>query len=67
MKRGFYDIKFRKPKEDGSDESWWPTCGKMFVGDEGKITIHIDSLPLNFDGKLYVFTTSYKERKTKSK
>jgi len=47
-----YPVKWTK---DGRDGTRWPIIGRAFEGKKGNITLQIDAIPLNFDGKLVLF------------
>ena len=40
---------------DGNTKVRWINCGAMFKNAEGKVSIKLDSLPVNFDGWLNLF------------
>lgn len=40
---------------NGNQKVRWINCGAMFKNNEGKVSIKLDSLPVNFDGWLSLF------------
>lgn len=48
-----YDASFKKTAADG--KTYWVKIGIAFGGEKGRISISIDSIPLNWDGKLTLF------------
>lgn len=46
-----YPVEWAK---DGKKGTRWPTIGRAFEGNRG-ITLQLDAIPINFDGKLMLF------------
>ena len=62
-----YDIKyaFRKYESQGKDKTFWTTHGTLFIEDDGKMKIKMDSVPVvgNYDGWFQVFKQETKEER----
>ena len=63
-----YDIKFaaRKYKTaDGQEKTYWSTHGRLWIEENGYITIKLDSIPQsqNWDGYLKAFEHRPKARR----
>ena len=55
-----YDIKFAARKyttQDGQEKTYWSNHGTMWMDEEGKVTIKLDSIPqsANWDGYFKAF------------
>jgi hypothetical protein len=69
-----YDIKyaFRKYESQGEQKTFWSTHGTLWVDDNGKMKIKIDSIPVveTYDGWYQVFeqqTPEQRQRRTQTK
>jgi len=62
-----YDIKyaFRKYESQGKEKTFWTTHGTLWIEDDGKIKIKLDSVPVvgNYDGWYQVFKQETQEEK----
>ena len=41
--------------KDGQEKTKWTTIGAMFIKDDGKMSVKIEQIPLNWDGQAQVF------------
>ena len=62
-----YDIKyaFRKYQSEGKEKTVWTTHGTLFIEDDGKMKVKLDSVPVvpNYDGWYQVFKQETKEER----
>jgi hypothetical protein len=62
-----YDIKyaFRKYESQSKERTFWTTHGTLWIEDDGKIKIKLDSVPVvgNYDGWYQVFKQETQEEK----
>jgi hypothetical protein len=62
-----YDIKyaFRKYESQGTQKTFWSTHGTLWVDDNGKMKIKIDSIPVveTYDGWYQVFEQQTPEQR----
>lgn len=62
-----YDIKyaFRKYESQGAQKTFWSTHGTLWVDDNGKMKIKIDSIPVveTYDGWYQVFEQQTPEQR----
>lgn len=42
--------------KDGEEKTRWHTLGNCFENDKGQLSIKVDSIPVNFDGWISLFT-----------
>lgn len=43
-------------QKDGEEKTRWHIMGNCFENDKGQLSIKIDSMPINFDGWISLFT-----------
>lgn len=48
-----YEVSFKKRTSEG--KTFWIKIGIAFADEKGRISLSIDSVPLNWDGKLTLF------------
>jgi len=41
--------------KDGQEKTKWTTIGALFIKDDGKMSIKLEQIPLNWDGNAQVF------------
>lgn len=49
-----YDVCFAR-KDEKNNKTHWEKCGVLLVKDDGKMSINLNVIPVNFDGWLNVF------------
>ena len=47
---------------DGQEKTKWTTIGAMFIKDDGKMSIKLEQIPLNWDGQAQVFEREQKQQ-----
>jgi hypothetical protein len=65
MAKKQFDIKFasREYESKGEKKTYWTTHGTLFLNDAGKMSVKIDSMPINenFKGWFQVFEQQQKD------
>lgn len=54
-----YDVSFLKESK-GADKKHWVKIGIAFAGENGRISVTVDSIPLNWNGRLTLFPRTEK-------
>lgn len=47
---------------NGEEKTKWHNCGALFIKDDGKISLKLTMIPVNFDGQMQVFDKQPKQQ-----